>query len=91
MTIKIKMGQKELKNLTLRQLFSIEKGDMHSMVDLLSHFIQSEEGVPLTPEDGKEALLDLTVQELEEIFKTLQGAIQDGAVPPKSATSSNLQ
>lgn len=91
MNIKVKMGQKELKRLTLRQLFSIEKGDMHSMVDLLSHFVQNEAGEPLEPAAGKEALLDLTIEDLEEVFKALQTAIQEGAVPPKNATSSNSQ
>lgn len=91
MTIKVKMGQGDIKKLTLRQLFAAQKGNMESMIAILSHFVYDEEDRKLPPDLGMEALLDLTLEDLELVMKSLQGAIQDGAVPPKNATSLNSQ
>lgn len=89
--IKVKMGQADIKKLTLRQLFLAQSGDMQGMVSVLSNFVFDEEGQKMPPDLGKEALLDLTLEDLELVMKSLQTAIQDGAVPPANATSSNMQ
>lgn len=91
MTIKVKMGQADIKKLTLRQLFAAQEGNMESMLSILSHFVYDEEGIKMPADLGMEALLDLTLEDLELVMKSLQGAIQDGAVPPKNATSLNSQ
>ena len=89
--IKVKMGQADIKKLTLRQLFAAQDGDMQGMLSVLSNFVYDEEGNKFPPDLGKEALLDLTLEDLEGVMKSLQTAIQDGAVPPVNATSSNTQ
>lgn len=92
MTIKIRVEQTDIKrNITLRELFAAQNGNMEAMVSVLSRFVVNEDGKKLNAEEGKEALLDLTLEELEQATKTMFTAVLDGAVPPVNATSSNLQ
>ncbi len=88
--IKVKMGREEMRRLTLRQLLAAQTGEMEAMLSILSHFVY-DDGVLLDPVKGRDVLLDLTLEELEEVMGTLKNAITDGAVPPMNATSSNSQ
>ena len=89
--IKVKMGQADAKKLRLRDILAAQSGDINSILSVLSNFIYDEEGNKLPADMGKDALLDLTMEDFEMVVKSFQAAVQDGAVPPASATSSNTQ
>lgn len=89
--IKIKIEQADIRrHLTLREYFAAQDGDMKVLLAVMARFVTVDDK-KLTPEEGKEALLDLTLEELEQATKAMYGAVRDGAVPPVNATSSNLQ
>lgn len=86
--IKIVITQADVKkNLKIRDILAAQSGDMFKIIDILARFVQDDNGEMLSPEAGKEVILDLTVEELEAATKAFYSAVTDQSVPPVNATS----
>ena len=86
--VKLKIDQVDIKrNVSLRELLKAQSGDMGAIVDILGRFVIDEDGQKMTPEQGREVVLDMTIEQIEQATKALYGGVMDAAVPPMSAAS----
>ena len=86
--ITIRINQTDIKKtIKLRQILAVQSGDIGETINILGSFVVGENGELLTREQGKEMILDLTIEELEMATKSLYAAVSNAAIPPASATS----
>ena len=85
--IKIRIDQAALKkSVTLRELFAAQRGEMEAIIRILSRFVFSGDE-NLSPECGRDVILDMTIEQLEAATGALRAGLQDAAVPPLSAAT----
>lgn len=71
-----------ISSLKVREFIEIQEGNIKTIVDVLSRFSFDENGNQLSPQEAKDLLKELTLQELMSIAQEFGASAEKTAVPP---------